>query len=159
MSLPAVVRLLNGQKIPIASIPESDIADFREAVLVNIENGAHLSACFGQPLADSAIKLWAVLTCPPQGNVALFTSRVMHSYPALTPDCPQAHLFERELAEQYGIVPEGHPWLKPVRQHNPSNDASIDFYRVEGEEVHEVAVGPVHAGIIEPGHFRFQFHR
>jgi Ni,Fe-hydrogenase III large subunit len=33
-----------------------------------------------------------------------------------------------------------------------------DFYRVEGEGVHEVAVGPVHAGIIEPGHFRFQCH-
>ena len=33
-----------------------------------------------------------------------------------------------------------------------------DFYRVEGEEVHEVAVGPVHAGVIEPGHFRFQCH-
>src|SRR5207302_703107 len=33
-----------------------------------------------------------------------------------------------------------------------------DFYRVEGEEIHEVAVGPVHAGIIEPGHFRFQCH-
>jgi Ni,Fe-hydrogenase III large subunit len=32
------------------------------------------------------------------------------------------------------------------------------FYRVEGEEVHEVAVGPVHAGVIEPGHFRFQCH-
>jgi Ni,Fe-hydrogenase III large subunit len=34
----------------------------------------------------------------------------------------------------------------------------MDFYKVEGEEVHEVAVGPVHAGIIEPGHFRFQCH-
>ena len=33
-----------------------------------------------------------------------------------------------------------------------------DFFRVEGEEIHEVAVGPVHAGIIEPGHFRFQCH-
>ena len=33
-----------------------------------------------------------------------------------------------------------------------------DFFQVEGEEVHEVAVGPVHAGIIEPGHFRFQCH-
>jgi Ni,Fe-hydrogenase III large subunit len=32
------------------------------------------------------------------------------------------------------------------------------FFRVEGEEVHEVAVGPVHAGVIEPGHFRFQCH-
>ena len=33
-----------------------------------------------------------------------------------------------------------------------------DFFRVEGIEVHEVAVGPVHAGVIEPGHFRFQCH-
>ncbi len=33
-----------------------------------------------------------------------------------------------------------------------------DFFRVEGEEIHEVAVGPVHAGVIEPGHFRFQCH-
>src|SRR5207245_832724 len=31
-------------------------------------------------------------------------------------------------------------------------------YRIEGDEVHEVAVGPVHAGVIEPGHFRFQCH-
>ena len=36
--------------------------------------------------------------------------------------------------------------------------AVTDFYRVEGAEVHEVAVGPVHAGVIEPGHFRFQCH-
>jgi Ni,Fe-hydrogenase III large subunit len=34
----------------------------------------------------------------------------------------------------------------------------MDFYRVEGREIHEVAVGPVHAGVIEPGHFRFQCH-
>src|SRR4029450_7498784 len=32
------------------------------------------------------------------------------------------------------------------------------YYRVKGEEIHEVAVGPVHAGVIEPGHFRFQCH-
>ncbi len=94
-------------------------------------------------------------------------------FPSLTPDCPQVHLFEREIAEQYGVCPEGHPWFKPVRFHasyRPGHDAwgrkpgetpvigVTDFYRVEGEEIHEVAVGPVHAGIIEPGHFRFQCH-
>jgi Ni,Fe-hydrogenase III large subunit len=83
------------------------------------------------------------------------------------------HLFEREIAEQWGAVPRGHPWLKPVRfvrSARPGRDAwnraadqtpvvgVMDFYRVEGEEVHEVAVGPVHAGVIEPGHFRFQCH-
>jgi Ni,Fe-hydrogenase III large subunit len=65
---------------------------------------------------------------------------------------PQVHLFERELEEQLGVVPEGHPWRKPVRE------PTTGFFAVEGEEVHEVAVGPVHAGIIEPGHFRFQCH-
>jgi Ni,Fe-hydrogenase III large subunit len=63
----------------------------------------------------------------------------------------------------------GHPWLKPVRYHaswtgsdawgrapgEPILPGVTDFYRVQGEQVHEVAVGPVHAGVIEPGHFRF----
>ena len=91
------------------------------------------------------------------------------SYPALTPECPQAHLFEREIAEQCGVTPEGHPWLKPVRRHPPDHlpagraaagpdREAYPFFQVAGEEVHEVAVGPVHAGIIEPGHFRFQAH-
>jgi Ni,Fe-hydrogenase III large subunit len=68
----------------------------------------------------------------------------------------QAHLFERELQEQHGLTPEGHPWPKPVRQTHGGAPALRDFFRVDGREVHEVAVGPVHAGIIEPGHFRFQ---
>jgi Ni,Fe-hydrogenase III large subunit len=67
------------------------------------------------------------------------------------------------------VVPLGHPWLKPVRRHPadhldpavtpaPIDRDSYPFFQVNGEEVHEVAVGPVHAGIIEPGHFRFQAH-
>jgi Ni,Fe-hydrogenase III large subunit len=78
------------------------------------------------------------------------------SYPSLTPRRPQAHLFEREVWEQHGLVPEGHPWLKPVRNGHGGRPAAGEFFRVEGGEVHEVGVGPVHAGIIEPGHFRFQ---
>jgi Ni,Fe-hydrogenase III large subunit len=65
-------------------------------------------------------------------------------------------LFEREVWEQHGLTPEGHPWLKPVRRSAGTAPATGDFFRVDGREIHEVAVGPVHAGIIEPGHFRFQ---
>jgi Ni,Fe-hydrogenase III component G len=39
------------------------------------------------------------------------------AYPALTTRCEPFHMFEREIAEQYGIRPEGHPWLKMVRYH------------------------------------------
>jgi hypothetical protein len=78
-------------------------------------------------------------------------------------------MFEREIAEQFGIRPEGHPWLKMVRYHpnyrgltdvfrqrlHEDIPGNYDYYSVDGEEIHEVAVGPVHAGVIEPGHFRF----
>jgi Ni,Fe-hydrogenase III large subunit len=83
---------------------------------------------------------------------------VAKGYPSLTLRHPQAHLFEREIWEQHGLTPEGHPWLKPVRRPDGDHPAVGDFFEVAGGEIHEVAVGPVHAGIIEPGHFRFQCH-
>jgi Ni,Fe-hydrogenase III large subunit len=68
--------------------------------------------------------------------------------------------FEREIHENFGLGYTNHPWLKPVRY--PENGfnksakmADYPFFDIEGEELHEVGVGPVHAGIIEPGHFRF----
>lgn len=85
----------------------------------------------------------------------------------MTVDCPQAHWFEREIAEQWKVEPQGQTWLKPIRFHasyrtSDSEQAPIpraaDFFTVDGDEVHQVAVGPVHAGITEPGHFRFQCH-
>jgi Ni,Fe-hydrogenase III large subunit len=93
-------------------------------------------------------------------------------FPSLTPSWTAAHLFEREIAEQFGIRPEGHPWLKPVRGAAPISGPDLfqppagantrldayPFLESASEEVHEVGVGPVHAGIIEPGHFRFLCH-
>jgi len=94
-------------------------------------------------------------------SLGVVCARVGQSYPSLTPRSPALHLFERDLHERCGIVPEGHPWLRPVR-HWPSDggDATQPWpmYELEGPEVHEVRVGPVHAGVIEPGHFRFQCH-
>jgi Ni,Fe-hydrogenase III large subunit len=68
--------------------------------------------------------------------------------------------FEREIHENFGINYSDHPWLKPVRYAYDRNDKTLDianypFYSIDSEELHEVGVGPVHAGIIEPGHFRF----
>lgn len=79
---------------------------------------------------------------------------------SLTPECPQLHIFEREIHEKHGVEFSGHPWLKPVRFSHDRHDRSktmddYPFYTIESEELHEVGVGPIHAGIIEPGHFRF----
>ncbi len=79
---------------------------------------------------------------------------------SLTYVCPQLHIFEREIHENHGVRFEGHPWLKPVRYPHDRSDKSrtmdnYPFYSIESEELHEVGVGPIHAGVIEPGHFRF----
>ena len=71
---------------------------------------------------------------------------------------PHTNYFECELAENFNYKIENHPWLRPVRKQNFINNNKYEFFKLEGEEVHEVAVGPVHAGVIEPGHFRFQCH-
>jgi len=70
------------------------------------------------------------------------------------------HIFEREIHEEFGINFSGHPWLKPVRYAFSRADRShiidnYNFFHIDGEELHEVGVGPIHAGIIEPGYFRF----
>jgi len=164
----------NGNATPLADIPELEFAGFRQRVLEATGAGARISALFGFPTSAQNIALMAVLAHDQAGRLELLrSSPLSKSYPALTPDCPQAHWFEREVAEQWNIKPEGHPWLKPIRFHAPYSPAGGDstnrnaasvapgvtsYFQVEGEEIHEVAVGPVHAGIIEPGHFRFQCH-
>jgi Ni,Fe-hydrogenase III large subunit len=163
----------NGVALPLARLPEVPFAAFRRAVVERVAEGHRLAALFAAP-AGSAVLLYAVLADDPAARLEVARCRLPgDAYPALTPDCPAAHLFEREIAEQLGVRPEGHPWLKPLRfrrSWRSGHDAwgrppephptagVVDFFRVEGEEVHEVAVGPVHAGVIEPGHFRFQCH-
>ena len=164
MSGQALHPLQNGQAIALAEIPELSIASFRTAIIEAVRGGQRL-ACL---CADAQLRLFAVLADDEGKSLRITRTHLdQPSYPALTLECPQAHLFEREMAEQYGIVPEGHPWLKPVRFQKPRIGGAdspqplpgvTTFYRVEGDEVHEVAVGPVHAGVIEPGHFRFQCH-
>lgn len=166
------VEIPNGATAGLAEIPDLPVVDFRKAVIGAVNEGARISALFGRPSPGGPVKLYAVLALKETGMLMLTSTSVEAGYPALTPDCGQAHLFEREIAEQCGILPEGHPWLKPVR-FPPSSAAAknvfgqasgngkcgiTDFFKMAGEEVHEVAVGPVHAGIIEPGHFRFQCH-
>jgi len=164
-------QIHNGQALPWKDVPELAVPEFRAAVLERVHKGRRISSLFGIPDGDQ-VTLVAVLTNDQQAVMEVCRTRVRNTYPALTPEAPQAHWFEREIAEQWGIVPQGHPWLKPIRFHasytdrdawsrhrgTPIEPCVTDYFRVEGEEVHEVAVGPVHAGIIEPGHFRFQCH-
>jgi Ni,Fe-hydrogenase III large subunit len=162
----------NGEAVAARDVPVLPVQRFRSVVLEALAGGGRLTALFGRPAAGQ-ILLTAALADDPEGKLGLVSTLVDGAYPALSSEAPSAQAFERELAEQYGVRPEGHPWLKPLRFEPPRRavrDAfgrahpeailpgEYPFFAVEGEEVHEVAVGPVHAGIIEPGHFRFQCH-
>ncbi len=157
MPTPAPLVIGNGEVARITAIPVLEISEFRTAVIAGVRDGARLAAFFAQPISNGVVRLIAVVAMRASGSFSVFATAVNDSYPALTPDCPQAHGFEREIAEQYGVKPLGHPWLKPIRFPDKAIGVA-DFFQVRGEEVHEVGVGPVHAGIIEPGHFRFQCH-
>lgn len=95
-------------------------------------------------------------------------------FPSITPSIPAAHWYEREIRDLFGLEPQGHPeirrlvvhkdWPKKqfslrkdfsLQQEVPRTDGKFTFNQVEGEGVMQIPVGPIHAGIIEPGHFRF----
>jgi Ni,Fe-hydrogenase III large subunit len=159
--------LYNGTAAPLRELPMLATDKFLQAIIDAIDHGWRVSAYFGAP-AENGVDLYCVLSFKVEGRIGIMRTAVRERFPSITTICPQVHLFEREIAEQFGIIPEGHPWLKPVRFIRPLVGGKrngekplpsvMDFYRVAGDEVHEVAVGPVHAGIIEPGHFRFQCH-
>jgi Ni,Fe-hydrogenase III large subunit len=159
MSAPREFLFLgNGTSVPWAAVPEWPAAELVAATAAELDRGGRLCAWFGVPEL-SGTRLVAVIAFDADNTLAVGRSvPVAKSYPALTLRQPQAHLFEREVWEQHGLLPEGHPWLKPVRRQDGGHPATGEFFRVDGREIHEVAVGPVHAGIIEPGHFRFQCH-
>ncbi|HRC43180.1 MAG TPA: NADH-quinone oxidoreductase subunit C [Nitrospira sp.] len=95
-------------------------------------------------------------------------------FPSITPHLHAAKWYEREIRDLFGLIPVGHPDLRrlvrhehwPKGSHPLKKDFSWDrvlgraqgeyaFRKIHGEGVFEIPVGPIHAGIIEPGHFRF----
>jgi len=142
-----------------ATPPEHELGAFQRRLVEATDGGARVVAYYGEGTAPE-VALTAVLADDKRGRLEILRARVeAGSMPSLTPDLTEVHLFERDIHERNGVEPVGHPWLKPVRFTRPSDTIGVtDYYRVEGEAVHEVGVGPVHAGIIEPGHFRFQCH-
>lgn len=135
------------------------------------ENRARLVSLFGS--IDSSLKRTMVhyILDVPGAGYRVLEDMMNGSVPSITPVSPAAAWYERELKDQYGVELFGHPDPRSLLLHEnwPGNchpmvdstqavpwaDEHYEFLQVEGDGVCEVAVGPVHAGIIEPGHFRF----
>jgi Ni,Fe-hydrogenase III large subunit/Ni,Fe-hydrogenase III component G len=159
-------------------VQPNDVVPFAERVCSQLEADVLLIAAedrrqhegawllhyvFGQPREQWLVHAAVVVLDLPDPNV-----------PSLAPYHYPASRFEREIRDQFGISFSGHPdprplvrhafWPEdyhPLRRGEPARDGFSDdgqpfpFMPVGGEGVYEIPVGPVHAGVIEPGHFRF----
>ena len=155
----------NNRAVSRKEIPCIPIDEFRKEMIDAYHKHNRVISFFGVPSPNaSSPKVLLIAVLADDENSMLFIYSTLlekgSSYPSITKDAPPFHIFEREFYDEFGILPEGHPWLKPVRYDFRRADQSkalkdYPFFKMTGDELHEVAVGPVHAGIIEPGHFRF----
>ena len=163
MSQQFSVILKNTSTLDLREIPVLEYDDFYNEVSEYLKGEEkHCVAYYG---AESGEKLKFILCIADdlKNNLRVYSFEENNVNPvlkSLTPVCPQLHIFEREIHENFGVEFEGHPWMKPVRYPYYSQDKSAimdnyPFYEIESEELHEVGVGPIHAGVIEPGYFRF----
>ncbi|MGE5679872.1 MAG: hydrogenase [Bacillota bacterium] len=144
----------------ISDIPELNEIEFQSECREILNQGARLIGLFPVERNSAARKVVAAFASDDTSEIKIVSRQFAlegASFESFANDYPLTNYFECELAENEKILPLNHPWLRPVRKQDYLFDGTpYHFYKVEGEEVHEVAVGPVHAGVIEPGHFRFQ---
>jgi hypothetical protein len=105
------IQIGNGEAIIRDRIPHLAFDDFRNQALQIVADGGKVVHFFAYPDGDG-VNLLAVLR---SDHLLLAGCRAPEAYPSLTSVCEPFHMFEREIAEQFGIRPEDHPWLKMVR--------------------------------------------
>ena len=107
----------SAQAVDAADVPRLLLPDFQELLAGTLTAGTRVAAYYGQPSPDGAGKVLvtAVLANDREGTLGLFATEAAGAIPSLAEEFPTLQLFERELHEQHGVVPTGHPWLKPVR--------------------------------------------
>lgn len=142
--------------------------------------GAPLAQAVGvdeRPLAGQ-FRLYYVFSVPDYRQWLVLRADVdplAPSFPSVTPAVPAAHWYEREIQDMLGLTAAGHPDPRPLVLHagwphgthplrkdfdgarmpaRAPAPAPTGFHGVAGDGTAEVPVGPIHAGIIEPGHFR-----
>jgi Ni,Fe-hydrogenase III large subunit/Ni,Fe-hydrogenase III component G len=156
-----------------------DAAQWREACRRAVFDGGRLVALWGSDDSDigKGLAVHAALVIRP-GLAVITLPLADNRYPDISDIFPAASRMQRAVRDLLGLAAEGaadeRRWLRhaawpadvfplrkefsghrsPVTSHESETDA-YPFVQVAGDGVHEIAVGPVHAGTIEPGHFRF----
>lgn len=157
------IKTKNNGRIPLAEIPVLPYEDFlQQNIQLTRDVYFHCVQYFSWKATDH-LRLICCIADDTTGDILISSAIVkdlQKHYPSFTAKNFAFHVFEREIHENHGLLFSDHPWLKPLRynenRYNKKNTiGNYPFYQIESEELHEVGVGPIHAGIIEPGHFRF----
>ncbi|MBC7388958.1 MAG: NADH-quinone oxidoreductase subunit C [Opitutaceae bacterium] len=159
------VSINNNQTIPLINIPILEYEAFATEInALMIDPNNHCVQYFGYSVSNNTFQFFALIADDGAGDIKILSyqlddpeNMVVHS---LSNAIPALHIFEREIHENIGLGFAGHPWLKPVRYawnriDKNKNLLNYPFYKLVGTESHEVGLGPIHAGLIEPGYFRF----
>ncbi len=177
MTVPRTLRTARGRTEEVRAVEREDLPRLAAGLA---GDGARLLTMVGadeRAWAGTFAVYWVWLDGAGPGVLTCWRVAVPADdpwFPSVTPACPAAHWFEREVQDLLGLEARGHPdprrlvlhenWpegVHPLRKDVSRTlvpaRAEVDtpFQRVEGEGVMEIPVGPIHAGIIEPGHFRF----
>ncbi|HET8616808.1 MAG TPA: NADH-quinone oxidoreductase subunit C [Actinomycetales bacterium] len=155
------------------TVVEADQLAGRAQALLDGGHRLALVAAHEEPDAFRVVYAFTPTDGPGRHELVLRTPHAEPAVPSLAAISFSAGRFEREMRDMYGIVPLDHPLPRRLIRHRTwpqawypmRSDAGepppfqatdpFPFLTVGGPGVYEIPVGPVHAGIIEPGHFRF----
>jgi Ni,Fe-hydrogenase III large subunit/Ni,Fe-hydrogenase III component G len=175
MKTPPTTELRAATGLPEAGVVKAEV--FADTVARLVEHGAPLALMYATDEREQGNGF--VVDAVHFAHDGLLTvstelSAENPTYPSVTRHVMAAHWFERQMHDQFGIVAEGHPDGRRLMHHEnipagthplrkdfawntklPVAAEPYPMHAVEGKGVYEIPVGPIHAGIIEPGHFRF----
>lgn len=175
------VRTLNGNEIHVTLASKEDAPDLCYYVHDELKTKLATVICADERQQGRGFVIRYVFGKENGEDVFIFVTvnidagELQSSFPSIALRIPAATLYEREIKDMFGLLPDGNPDVRPLvlHEHWPGDvhplrkefdlrtkvarieGREYPFAKVEGEGVCEIPVGPVHAGIIEPGHFRF----
>ena len=124
MSTRTLLTVYNRRCVSVAAIPLLEVEEFASTIASSVGDGWRIVSLFGVPEDARTLRLCAVLANDDSGQLGATCAVVGQEYSAVSTSCRQAGRFEREIAEQCGAIPKGHPSLKPLRRHPPDHAPS-----------------------------------
>ncbi|HMV57066.1 MAG TPA: NADH-quinone oxidoreductase subunit C [Nitrospira sp.] len=179
-AFPQAVTLVGSmQGVPMLRLRKPDVPAVARYIHTDPELRGSLSLLWAidhRP-REARDELWYLFTLAARKDWLLLTvdlAEEEREFASITPMVHAAKWYEREIRDLFGLIPVGHPDMRrlvrhehwPKGMHPLKKEFAWDqvleraqgeyaFRKIHGDGVFEIPVGPIHAGIIEPGHFRF----